>query len=136
MLLSAKLTQFSLGYSSIVLFITLTALLVENLAKLQFMQGDRFIIAAFIGMLIIIGLFIVYPTGILFSTLFYSEGQFNLSHSLSVFSQPQMGRVILNSLSVSGAVGLLSTDYYSPFTPRELVSGLALLVKPFRCCLL
>lgn len=110
-LISAKLTQFSLGYSSIVLFITLTALLVENLAKLQFMQGDRFIIAAFIGMLIIIGLFIVYPTGILFSTLFYSEGQFNLSHSLSVFSQPQMGRVILNSLSVSGAVGLLSTFF-------------------------
>lgn len=107
----AKWQQMSLGYATIFLLVSLAILLIDSLAQLRFMQGDRFIIGAFVGMLVLIGLFIVYPTGILFSTLFYSEGQWVLSHSLSVFQQPQMLKVIFNSLSVSGAVGILSTFF-------------------------
>ncbi|WP_408021841.1 ABC transporter permease [Spirabiliibacterium pneumoniae] len=109
--ISAIMYKVSLGYSVIVLFMALTAIATLSLAKLKVMQGDKFIIASLLAIILLIFFFIVYPTVAIFISMFYDGDEFVPSQVLHILSQNYIIRVITNSLLLSGFVGLMSTVF-------------------------
>lgn len=110
-LLSATWAKLSFGYAVIVLFLAIWQLASQSLAKLKVMQGDRFIISALLLVVGLIGIFILFPTLTIFSSMLQDNGQFALDSSLRVFKQSQLPKVIWQSVSVSATVGLLATFF-------------------------
>ncbi|VTU06710.1 binding-protein-dependent transport systems inner membrane component [Actinobacillus indolicus] len=106
---SAIIGKISLGYSVMCLIVALVALATNALANLKVMQGDRFIIASLISIILLIFFFIVYPTIAIFISMFYDGSEFVPSQVFTILQQPYIVRVITNSLSVAGTVGILST---------------------------
>lgn len=109
--ISATATDFSLGYSIIILMIALLALATDALAKLKVMQGDKFVIASLIAIVMSISFFIVYPTFAILLSMFFDKGEFQPEQVLSIVQQPYVARVVGNSLAVSSTVGILSTFF-------------------------
>ncbi|MDH3001217.1 iron ABC transporter permease [Chelonobacter oris] len=109
--ISAMVYKVSLGYSVIVLIVCLTGLATISLAKLKIMQGDRFIIAALISIVLLIFFFIVYPTAAIFISMFYDGDTFAPQQVVAILSQSYIIRVIGNSLFLSAFVGLFSTIF-------------------------
>lgn len=107
--ISAIVAKISLGYAILILLITLIALATNALAKMKIMQGDKFIIASLISIVLLIFFFIVYPTFAIFISMFYDGSEFVPSQVLTIIKQPYILRIIINSLSVAGTVGILST---------------------------
>lgn len=107
--LSAIVLKISLGYAVLPLIIAITGLATNNLAILKVMQGDRFIIGSLISIILLIFFFIVYPTIAIFVSMFYNGDEFVPSQVLTILQQPYVARVVGNSLSVAGTVGVLST---------------------------
>ena len=110
-LVSAKLAHVSLGYAVIGLALALIAIATLALAKLKVLQGDKFIIASLLIIILLITLFIVFPTGAIFIAMFYEDGVFHPQQVLRILSQSYILRVIGNSLMLSGFVGLMSTIF-------------------------
>ena len=109
-LVSAKLAHVSLGYAVIGLALALVAIATLSLARLKVLQGDKFIIASLL-IILMISLFIVFPTGAIFVAMFYEDGVFHPQQVLRILSQNYILRVIGNSLMLSGFVGLMSTIF-------------------------
>ncbi|MFA9498956.1 ABC transporter permease [Mannheimia sp. E30BD] len=107
--LSAIVLKVSLGYAVLPLIIAITGLATNNLAIFKVMQGDRFIIGSLISIILLIFFFIVYPTIAIFVSMFYNGDEFVPSQVLTILQQPYVARVVGNSLSVAGTVGVLST---------------------------
>ncbi|AWW70006.1 iron ABC transporter permease [Mannheimia haemolytica] len=107
--LSAIVLKISLGYAVLPLIIAIMGLATPNLATLKVMQGDRFIIGSLLSIILLIFFFIVYPTIAIFVSMFYNGSEFVPSQVLTILQQPYVVRVIGNSLSVAGTVGVLST---------------------------
>ena len=110
-LVSAKLAHVSLGYAVIGLAAALVAIATLALARLKVLQGDKFIIASLLIIILLIALFIVFPTGAIFVAMFYEDGAFHPQQVLRILSQSYILRVIGNSLMLSGFVGLMSTIF-------------------------
>ena len=110
-LVSAKLVHVSLGYAVIGLAAALVAIATLALARLKVLQGDKFIIASLLIIILLIALFIVFPTGAIFIAMFYEDGAFHPQQVLRILSQSYILRVIGNSLMLSGFVGLMSTIF-------------------------
>ena len=110
-LVSAKLAHVSLGYAVIGLAGALVAIATLALARLKVLQGDKFIIASLLIIILLISLFIVFPTGAIFIAMFYEDGAFHPQQVLRILSQSYILRVIGNSLMLSGFVGLMSTIF-------------------------
>ena len=110
-LVSAKLAHVSLGYAVIGLAGALVAIATLALARLKVLQGDKFIIASLLIIILLIALFIVFPTGAIFVAMFYEDGAFHPQQVLRILSQSYILRVISNSLMLSGFVGLMSTIF-------------------------
>ena len=110
-LVSAKLAHVSLGYAVIGLALALVAIATLSLARLKVLQGDKFIIASLLIIILLISLFIVFPTGAIFVAMFYEDGVFHPQQVLRILSQNYILRVIGNSLMLSGFVGLMSTIF-------------------------
>ena len=108
-LVSAKLAHVSLGYAVIGLALALVAIATLSLARLKVLQGDKFIIASLLIIILLISLFIVFPTGAIFVAMFYEDGVFHPQQVLRILSQNYILRVIGNSLMLS--VGLMSTIF-------------------------
>ncbi|MGQ8819665.1 ABC transporter permease [Bibersteinia trehalosi] len=109
--ISASILKVSLGYSIVVLFMVLTALATLSLAKLKVMQGDKFIIASLLCIILLIFFFIVYPTLAIFVSMFYDGDTFAPEQVVTILSQGYIVRVISNSLFLSSFVGLVSTVF-------------------------
>lgn len=107
--LSAILLKISLGYSVLLLIVAMIGLATNSLATLKVMQGDRFIIAALISIILLIFFFIVYPTIAIFVSMFYNGSEFVPSQMLTILQQPYVIRVVKNSLAVAATAGILST---------------------------
>ncbi|MFZ7197960.1 ABC transporter permease [Avibacterium avium] len=107
--ISATIEKFNLGYSVFVLMLSLIALATQGLAKMKVMQGDKFIIASLISIVLLIFFFIVYPTLAIFISMFYDNGEFVPSQVISIVEKPYIIRIIGNSLSVAITVGILAT---------------------------
>ena len=108
--ISADLHHVSLGYAVIGLALALIALATLALARLKVLQGDKFIIASLLLIILLIALFIVFPTIAIFKAMFYDEsGAFVPGQVLDILGRSYIVRVIGNSLMLSGFVGLMST---------------------------
>ena len=108
--ISADLRHVSLGYAVMGLALTLIALATLALARLKVLQGDKFIIASLLLIILLIALFIVFPTIAIFKAMFYDEsGAFVPGQVLDILGRSYIVRVIGNSLMLSGFVGLMST---------------------------
>lgn len=107
--ISAAVYHVNLGYAVIVLLLSLVALSTLALAELKVMQGDKFIIASLLGIVLLVFFFIVYPTIAIFLSVFYEDGVFHPGQVIEILSQNYILRVIQNSLLLSGFVGLVST---------------------------
>ena len=110
-IVSAKIAHVSLGYAVIGLAAALVAIATLALARLKVLQGDKFIIASLLIIVLLIALFIVFPTGAIFIAMFYEDGAFHPQQVLRILSQSYILRVIGNSLMLSGFVGLMSTIF-------------------------
>ncbi|MGC6360040.1 ABC transporter permease [Bisgaard Taxon 45] len=108
---SATVAQFSLGYSIIILMVALLALATNALAQLKVMQGDKFVIASLIAIVMTIFFFIVYPTFAILLSMFFDNGEFKPQQVAEIIQQPYVIRVVGNSLAVSSVVGVLSTIF-------------------------
>ncbi|OOS00824.1 iron ABC transporter permease [Haemophilus paracuniculus] len=106
---SAIIAKVSFGYAVLPLIIALIAVATNALANLKVMQGDRFVIASLICIILLIFFFIVYPTLAIFISMFYNGSEFVPSQVLNIVQQPYVRRVVGNSLAVAGTVGVLST---------------------------
>lgn len=109
--ISATVCKVSMGYSVIVLIIALTALATFALAKLKVMQGDKFIIASLLCIILLIFFFIVYPTLAIFISMFFDGEVFAPEQVVRILSQSYIVRVIGNSLFLSSFVGVISTVF-------------------------
>ena len=109
--ISASVLKISMGYSVIVLLIGFTALATLSLAKLKIMQGDKFIIASLLCIILLIFFFIVYPTLAIFVSMFYDGDTFAPQQVMRILTQSYIVRVISNSLFLSGFVGIVSTVF-------------------------
>ena len=93
------------------LLIAFTALATLSLAKLKIMQGDKFIIASLLCIILLIFFFIVYPTLAIFVSMFYDGETFAPQQVMRILTQSYIVRVISNSLFLSGFVGIVSTVF-------------------------
>ncbi|WP_315557806.1 ABC transporter permease [Pasteurella multocida] len=109
--ISATVAKFSLGYSVIILMVVLLALATNALAQLKVMQGDKFVIASLIAIVMTIFFFIVYPTFAILLSMFFDNGEFKPQQVAEIIQQPYVIRVVGNSLAVSSVVGVLSTIF-------------------------
>ncbi|HBO37769.1 MAG TPA: iron ABC transporter permease, partial [Pasteurellaceae bacterium] len=109
--ISAIITKTSLGYSIMILIVSLVALMTNAVANLKLMQGDKFVIASLISIILLIFFFIVYPTISIFIPMFFENGQFVPEQVVTIIQQPYIVRVIGNSLAVSSTVGIISTFF-------------------------
>lgn len=119
--ISAIIGKIALGYSTLFLIVALIGIATNALATLKIMQGDRFIIASLISIILLIFFFIVYPTVAIFISMFFDGSEFVPSQVLKIIQQPYVIRVIGNSLSVAATVGILSTLFglmFSLYTTR------------------
>lgn len=109
---TATLKAHGLGYSTIFLFIALIMVITIALSRLDWLGGDRFVIGSLLTIIVLIGLFIVFPSVAIFQPMFTNEnGQFDLFGFVSVLSSSHIIRVILNSVYLSLSVGLGSTFF-------------------------
>ncbi|TCJ93954.1 iron(III) transport system permease protein [Volucribacter psittacicida] len=109
--ISAIIEKISLGYAIFILVISLIAISTNALAKMKIMQGDKFILASLISIILLIFFFIVYPTFAILISVFYNGSEFVPTQALQIIQQPYILRIILNSLSVAGTVGILATIF-------------------------
>ncbi|HHE3463877.1 ABC transporter permease [Pasteurella multocida] len=109
--ISATVAKFSLGYSIIILMVALLALATNALAQLKVMQGDKFVIASLIAIVMTIFFFIVYPTFAILLSMFFDNGEFKPQQVAEIIQQPYVIRVVGNSIAVSSVVGVLSTIF-------------------------
>ncbi|WP_301099207.1 iron ABC transporter permease [Otariodibacter sp.] len=106
---SAIFAKISLGYATVPLILALIAITTNSLVNLKIMQGDRFIIASLLCIILLIFFFIVYPTITIFISMFFDGDEFVPTQVLDIIQQPYVLRVIGNSLSVAVSVGIIST---------------------------
>ncbi|WP_273870518.1 ABC transporter permease [Serratia odorifera] len=110
--ISATVVERGLGYAAIVLLVVLAAIMTLALTRLEWLGGDRFVIASLIAIIALIGIFIVWPSVAIFIPMFTSEsGEFAPLAFLNVLSQAHIVQVILNSIMLSIAVGIGCTFF-------------------------
>lgn len=102
-LVSARWWRLSFGYAVIFLAVSLVALAVQALARLNVMRGDRFVLASLLLVVVTNLLFVLYPTLSLFA------GMFENGNPLSAVRHSYLLRLIRNSLSISLTVGVSAT---------------------------
>ncbi|MBN6079367.1 ABC transporter permease [Aggregatibacter actinomycetemcomitans] len=107
---SAEFFRFRFGYAIIFLALALGAILVDALARLRFMQGDRFLLSVALGLSCLVIGFIFYPIGKLFAVFFSTEpGDWqNIS---ALMANTGLWQVVGNSLAVSASVGVVSVVF-------------------------
>ncbi|HBY5838884.1 TPA: iron ABC transporter permease, partial [Klebsiella pneumoniae] len=95
-----------LGYSAIVLFISLGMIMTLALKRLEWLGGDQFVIGSLIAVVGLIALFIVFPSVAIFIPMFTdNNGDFAPFAFVSILTQSHIVQVIWNSVMLSLAVG-------------------------------
>ncbi|MFQ1014992.1 ABC transporter permease [Avibacterium paragallinarum] len=108
-IISAKLTEFNLGYATFVMLLSLIAIAANGLVKIRILQGDKFIILSLICIILIVTCFIIYPAIMLLISIHYDSNEFTSLQFEAYLNKSYILRLIINSLSVSISVGILST---------------------------
>ncbi|ELT7569998.1 ABC transporter permease [Vibrio cholerae] len=111
-LLSAWLSGKGLGYSSIILFTALGAIMTLAFARLEYLGGDHFVIGSLISIILLIVIFIVYPSIAIFLPMFKDDmGNWTAWQFMTILSQSHTLTVIYNSIVLAIAVGVGATFF-------------------------
>ncbi|EHD22301.1 MULTISPECIES: ABC transporter permease [Brenneria] len=101
-----------MGYATIALFIALGAIITLSLSRLDWLGGDRFVIGSLVGIIALIGVFILYPSIAIFIPMFTnSSGEFAPLLFMQILKQAHILQVIGNSFMLSVAVGVGCTFF-------------------------
>ncbi len=111
-LLTAWLSHRGLGYSTILLFITLGAIMTMAFARLEYLGGDHFVIGSLISIILLIVIFIIFPSVAIFLPMFKDEmGNWVAWQFLDILFQSHTVSVIRNSIVLGIAVGVGATFF-------------------------
>jgi len=111
-LISSWLTHQGLGYSTILLFIALGAVMTTAFARLEYLGGDHFVIGSLISIILLIAIFIIFPSIAIFLPMFKDEmGQWTTWQFMEILSQSHTLSVIRNSIVLGIAVGVGATFF-------------------------
>ncbi|MBY7895844.1 iron ABC transporter permease [Vibrio fluvialis] len=111
-LISSWLTHQGLGYSTILLFIALGAIMTTAFARLEYLGGDHFVIGSLISIILLIAIFIIFPSIAIFLPMFKDEmGQWTAWQFMEILSQSHTLSVIRNSIVLGIAVGVGATFF-------------------------
>ncbi|MDZ5514613.1 ABC transporter permease [Vibrio fluvialis] len=111
-LISSWLAHQGLGYSTILLFIALGAVMTTAFARLEYLGGDRFVIGSLISIILLIAIFIIFPSIAIFLPMFKDEmGQWTAWQFMEILSQSHTLSVIRNSIVLGIAVGVGATFF-------------------------
>ncbi|EKO3427197.1 iron ABC transporter permease [Vibrio fluvialis] len=111
-LISSWLTHQGLGYSTILLFIALGAVMTTAFARLEYLGGDHFVIGSLISIILLIAIFIIFPSITIFLPMFKDEmGQWTAWQFMEILSQSHTLSVIRNSIVLGIAVGVGATFF-------------------------
>ncbi|MCW2480224.1 ABC transporter permease [Candidatus Symbiopectobacterium sp. NZEC135] len=138
MLLSATVVGQGMGYATIGIFIALGAVMTLAMARLEWLGGDRFVIGSLITIIVLIGIFILYPSIAIFIPMFTnSAGEFVPLGFMTVLGQSHILRVIWNSFLLAMAVGfgctffgLVLAIYTSRIAKRTAIVGRVFSILP------
>ncbi|MDM1545574.1 iron ABC transporter permease [Ignatzschineria indica] len=111
MLVTSSMMGMGLGYSVILLILAFGMILTLNLSRLDYLGGDRFIIAALILIVALIAIFIIYPIIKIFIPVVMTKEGFAPFNFFHVLNNHYILRVIKNSLLLATAVGLTATIF-------------------------
>lgn len=111
-LISSWLAHQGLGYSTILLFIALGAVMTTAFARLEYLGGDHFVIGSLISIILLIAIFIIFPSIAIFLPMFKDEmGQWTAWQFMEILSQSHTLSVIRNSVVLGIAVGVGATFF-------------------------
>ncbi|MDE1232425.1 ABC transporter permease [Vibrio aestuarianus] len=111
-LLSSWYTQHGLGYSTIALFIALGAVMTLAFARLEFLGGDSFVIGALISIILLISIFIIFPSIAIFVPMFKDDmGSFSAWQFIDILGRSQIIQIIWNSIFLGVSVGIGATFF-------------------------
>ncbi|TOY93154.1 ABC transporter permease [Vibrio fluvialis] len=111
-LISSWLMHQGLGYSTILLFIALGAVMTTAFARLEYLGGDHFVIGSLISIILLIAIFIIFPSIAIFLPMFKDEmGQWTAWQFMEILSQSHTLSVIRNSIVLGIAVGVGATFF-------------------------
>ncbi|MBY8101893.1 iron ABC transporter permease [Vibrio fluvialis] len=111
-LISSWLTHQGLGYSTILLFIALGAVMTTAFARLEYLGGDHYVIGSLISIILLIAIFIIFPSIAIFLPMFKDEmGQWTAWQFMEILSQSHTLSVIRNSIVLGIAVGVGATFF-------------------------
>ncbi|KQN64668.1 iron ABC transporter permease [Erwinia sp. Leaf53] len=112
MVASAALTGSGMGYGTIVMLIGLGGVITVALARLEWLGGDRFVLASLIAIVALIGLFIIWPSLAIFKPMVTDDnGDFAPLQFMAVLGQKHILLVVWNSFLLSAAVGVGCTFF-------------------------
>ncbi|MGF1910006.1 iron ABC transporter permease [Vibrio kasasachensis] len=110
--ISSWYTEQGMGYATIALFIALGAVMTLAFSRLEFLGGDVFVIGSLISIIMLIGVFIIYPSFAIFVPMFQDEmGNFVAWQFVDILSHAHIIRIILNSVGLGVAVGIGATFF-------------------------
>ncbi|MDX7991586.1 ABC transporter permease [Xenorhabdus littoralis] len=111
-IISASLAGRGLGYATIILFVTLGAIITLALSRLEWLGSDSFVIGSLVSIIALIGVFILFPSIAIFIPMFTDEsGHFAPFAFISILGQSHILKIIANSVLLSIAVGLGCTFF-------------------------
>lgn len=127
-----------MGYGTIGIFIALGAIMTLAMARLEWLGGDRFVIGSLITIIVLIDIFILYPSIAIFIPMFTnSTGEFVPLGFMTVLGQSHILQVIWNSFLLAMAVGfgctffgLVLAIYTSRSAKRTAIVGRVFSILP------
>ncbi|MCU5774615.1 iron ABC transporter permease [Erwiniaceae bacterium BAC15a-03b] len=112
MVVSATLVGRGMGYGTILMLISLGAIMTLALSRLEWLGGDRFVLGSLIAIIALIALFILYPSLAIFKPMFRNDsGEFAPLQFMNILGQAHIVQVIWNSFLLSAAVGIGCTFF-------------------------
>ena len=109
--------NLSMGLGAAGILMALSALFAIGIAEIGFQRGDRFIAGSVIFVILLVCVFVFYPTWTIFQTLLYdADGSLAPFQFFRIISAFGVGRVILNTLLLAMSVGAATTLFGLLFT--------------------
>ncbi|GAB2647199.1 ABC transporter permease [Vibrio panuliri] len=109
---SSWYTEQGMGYATIALFIVLGAVMTLAFSRLEYLGGDVFVIGSLISIILLIVVFIIYPSFAIFVPMFEDEmGNFVAWQFLDILTRSHIIQIIINSVGLGISVGIGATFF-------------------------
>ncbi|HAS64013.1 MAG TPA: iron ABC transporter permease [Vibrio sp.] len=110
--ISSWYTEQGMGYATIALFLTLGAVMTLAFSRLEYLGGDTFVIGSLISIVLLITVFIIYPSFAIFVPMFQDDmGNFVAWQFIEILSHSHIIQIIFNSVGLGVAVGVGATFF-------------------------